>query len=190
MGSAYTPSGGGGGGGGQTAAQVLNAIRSEVRSFDLHDRPAAAIVLTTGAVAGTWTDWRDLCSVTVGAGMAGRGHIHAHAHFEATTRGVNGGDRYMTETQIVRTRNGSDEVIEHATIYGPRHGHDDFWTTGDGFADATSLADTDMSKILAGGDCRLGDIFKLQGRFMSQQAARSLRFTVEDTLIELAPVGR
>ena len=183
----YRRGGGGGPTSGQTASQVLNAIRANVRDFQLLGELAADQALATGAVAGTWTSWTSLAEVTIGGGMAGRAYVHAHAHFETAARGTSGGDRFMTETEIMRERGGNEEIIEHSTIYGPRNGHADF---GASFADATRLCDTDMSKILEPGECQVGDIFRLRARCMSQQASRTLNFTTDGTFIEIGPLGR
>ena len=174
-----------------TKLELVTGSGGRPRGFLIYASPTANIDRTTSTtLAGTWTDYFDLATLPpITAEQAGNIDIHTHAHFEvqAPSSGQpaisDGADRMMTEIQIVRRRGSTDTTIAHSTLYGPRNIAGSLVIGA--FSAASRMGDADLQrKILTSS----GDVFKLQARFMSQKANRTMRFTMQDTWIEASAI--
>ena len=138
----------------------------------------------------SWLAWQDLATITIASGQSGRVLLIGEGSIEiiADSGGVvsgGGGDRFMSEFRIIQTRSGSDEVIARVRTYGPRNLIFNADNTGADYAVATRKAIVSLSAF---DDVQAADIFKLQGRTVSQRTSGNtpnVRFGSGENMLEL-----
>ena len=139
-------------------------------------RPAAAVNFpVTNAQPGAvyvpeWTAWTTIeTSAAITAAQAGDVFVVADFEVEVFNPApAGGGDRLMSEFRIVRTRAGGDTVLVDEIVYGPRN-------LGNAPAEFNAVSRFASSSATWADEAQAGDVYKVQGRVMSQNPERSAR---------------
>ena len=154
------------------------------------DTPAAAVTVTTPtpSTTGGWSDWEDLATIpAVTAAQAGKVVLVGEVHGTVVEASGSGGDRLITESRIVRTRNSADTALSDHVDYSPRNtGGGQFATT---FSTASSVSDEELVALT---EAETGDIYKLQVRITSQLLSgptRSMTFSTDRNKLSIASIG-
>ena len=158
------------------------------RSFALAARPAADVDATlTGSVGGAWVASDLATTAAVAADQAGRVLVTGKLSVEAVTDSTGGGDRYMTEIVLIRTRASMDTVLERCLVYGPRNIPENAANT----STAYNAANQQACVVAAWDDTAVaGDTYKLQGRCLTQAVSgtREVRYSAAGNGILVTPV--
>ena len=153
--------------------------------------PSNDVVITTPAPSaeGAWSAWTMLETLTaITAEEAGEVVLVGEVHGRTDAAGVDGGDRMITESRIVRTRGAVDTVISDHSDYSPRNINASGGTAA-AFADASRDADEELVALLS---VQEGDVYKLEARIVTQKLSggtRSMTFSTARNNLSIAALG-
>lgn len=163
------------------------AAGGTARDFLLSERPAADSTLTlTGSSAGAWGESDLATTSAITAAQAGNVHVTGKMRVQVVTASGGGGDRYISELVLIRTRASVDTVIERAVVYGPRNLPTSAGDTSDAWSAASRMADVELDWY---DEAQMGDTYKIQGRCLTQSetGTREVRFVAARSGILVTP---
>ena len=146
------------------------------------------VVLPTPAPSAGFTTWQDLSSHTVTATQAGVVTLDGIASLEVQTASAGGGQRYLSEVRIVRTRNSVDTVLKTVNPYGPRNLNSGTLTSPT-FASASIKLAVGISSLT---EVEEDDVIKLQSRCVYQLPsgdAPTMRWLANDCFLDIGRAG-
>ena len=141
--------------------------------------PTSTVNITTGTpgTAGAWGAWADIATTAaLTSTQAGRCLVAAHTNIQVSTASSGGGDRIITQTQIVRTRASMDTVIADSVDYAPRNVGGSQFATAFGTESRKSY-----EELIDIDDAMSGDVYKLRARAISQLTSGTARALTAST---------
>ena len=129
--------------------------------------------LSGQSAAGQWDVWTSLASYTVLSSQAGGVSVKGRVKMDAVTASGGGGDRYMVQARVKRTRG---SVVSYPAVdieYGPRNVPYNVNNTSQVFADANRDV---VVAVSVDEVCESGDVYELEARATNQTVSGSREF--------------